>query len=56
LPTILDQFPVVRQNDEKTYGHYRTKDRILEIYDAMLDAQRAGQLYQTTLNPPPGEQ
>jgi hypothetical protein len=52
---ILDQFPLVRQKDEKTHGRYRTKDRILEIYDAMLDAQRTGRPYQTTLNPPPGE-
>ncbi len=53
---ILDQFPLVRQKDEKAHGHYRTKDRILEIYDAMLEAQRTGQPYQTTLNPPPGTQ
>jgi hypothetical protein len=51
---ILDQFPIIRQKDEKAYGHYRTKDRILEIYDAMLEAQRTGRPYQTTLNPPPG--
>jgi hypothetical protein len=31
------------------------KERILEIYDAMLAAQRSGQPYQTALNPPPGE-
>lgn len=53
---ILDQFPIVRQKDEKAHGHYRTKDRILEIYDAMLEAQRTGKPYQTTLNPPPGVQ
>lgn len=53
---VLDQFPITRQNDEKAYGRYRTKDRILEIYDAMLTAQRTGQPYQTTLNPPPGRQ
>ena len=53
---ILDQFPLVRQKDEKAHGHYRTKDRILEIYDAMLEAQKTGRPYQTTLNPPPGVQ
>jgi hypothetical protein len=53
---ILERFPLVRQRDETSYGCYRTKERILEIYDAMLAAQRTGRPYQTTLNPPPGEQ
>ena len=52
---ILDQFPLVRQKDEKAHGRYRTKERILEIYDAMLAAQRSGEPYQSALNPPPGE-
>jgi hypothetical protein len=51
---ILDQFPIVRQKDEQVYGSYRTKERILAIYDAMLAAQRSGHPYQTTLHPPPG--
>jgi hypothetical protein len=44
----------VRQKDEQAHGSYRTKERILAIYDAMLAAQRSGQPYQTKLNPPPG--
>ncbi|MBQ9244039.1 MAG: N-6 DNA methylase [Proteobacteria bacterium] len=32
---ILDTFPIVRDNDIKAYGTYRTKDTILAIYDAM---------------------
>jgi len=52
---ILDQFPLVRQKDEKVHGRYRTKERILEIYDAMLAAQRSGKPYQSSLNPPPGQ-
>jgi hypothetical protein len=51
---ILDQFPIVRQKDERTYGSYRTKEYILEIYDALLTAQRSGRPYRTKLNPPPG--
>ena len=51
---ILDQFPIVRQKDERTYGSYRTKECILEIYDALLTAQRSGRPYRTKLNPPPG--
>ena len=41
---ILDQFPIVRQKDEQAHGSYRTKERILEIYDAMLAAQHSGRL------------
>ena len=52
---ILDQFPLVRQKDERAHGCYRTKERILEIYDAMLATQCSGKPYQSTLNPPPGE-
>jgi hypothetical protein len=51
---ILDQFPIVRQKDEQTHGSYRTKERILKIYDAMLAAQCSGRPYQTTLSPTPG--
>jgi hypothetical protein len=51
---ILDQFPIVRQKDEQAHGRYRTKERILELYDAMLAAQRSGWPYQIALNPAPG--
>jgi hypothetical protein len=50
---ILDQFPIVRQKDEAAHGRYRTKERILEIYDAMQAAQRGGRPYQTSLSPLP---
>jgi hypothetical protein len=30
---ILDTFPLVRKADEEKYGTYRTKQRILEVYD-----------------------
>jgi hypothetical protein len=52
---IMDTFPIVRRKDEEKYnGDYRTKRVILEIYDAMQDAIRTGQPYQTRLDPPPG--
>jgi hypothetical protein len=35
---ILDTFPVVRKNDEKTHGDYRTRRVVLEAYDALADA------------------
>jgi hypothetical protein len=37
---ILDQFPVVRRKDEERYATYRTKDVILQLYDAMLRGMR----------------
>jgi hypothetical protein len=52
---IMDTFPIVRRKDEEKYrGDYRTKRVILEIYDAMQEAIRTGQSYQTRLDPPPG--
>ncbi len=50
---IMDTFPIVKK-DEKAHGTYRTKDTILEIYDAMAEAIRTGHPYQTRLDPPPG--
>ncbi|HET6724411.1 MAG TPA: restriction endonuclease [Gammaproteobacteria bacterium] len=37
---ILDQFPIVREQDEKTFGRYRTKDLVL----AYMNAIAAGDL------------
>ena len=52
---ILEQFPIVRRKDEAAFNRYRTKDCILEIYDAMLIAQRSNQPYRSRLDPPPGK-
>lgn len=62
---IMETFPVVRRKDEATYGEYRTKRVILEMYDEMAEvlaaneaAVAAGQqptaAYQTRVDPPPG--
>jgi hypothetical protein len=51
---IMDTFPVVRHRDEQRHGTYRTKELILQVYDAMAEAARAGRPYQTILDPPPG--
>ena len=37
---VMDTFPIVRKNDEKVHGEYRTKRVILEVYDAMAAAAR----------------
>ncbi len=52
---ILDTFPIVRKNDEKAHGDYRTKRVILEIHAAMADAIRTAAPYQTPLDPPPAD-
>jgi hypothetical protein len=52
---IMDTFPIVKRKDEKAHGHYRTKDTILQIYDAMATAIASGQPYQTFLDPPPAD-
>lgn len=52
---IMDTFPIVKRKDETTYGSYRTKDTILEIYDAMTEAMATGQPYQPRLDPPPAD-
>jgi hypothetical protein len=49
---VMDTFPIVRKNDEKAHGEYRTKRVILEIYDAMAEAAKTGKTYQTRLDPP----
>jgi len=62
---IMETFPIVRRKDEQAYGHFRTKDTILEIYDEMSRVMTANQAalaegrkptaqYQTRLDPPPG--
>jgi len=51
---IMDSFSIVKRRDEAEHGRYRTKDTILEIYDEMSEANRAGKPYQTRLDPPPG--
>ncbi len=50
----IDTFTIVQSREEEGCGDYRTKRVILEIYDAMQQAIRTGQPYQTRLDPPPG--
>lgn len=52
----MNTFSIVRRKDEEKYGSdYRTKRVILEIYNAMYEAIRTGQIYQTRLDPPPAD-
>lgn len=59
LEFIMETFPIVKRKDEKEYGEYRTKLRILEIYDAMTPLFESGAnsllaTYHSPLDPPPG--
>ena len=47
---IMSTFPIVQRRDEVAHGTYRTRDRILELYDAMASGE-----WQTSLNPPPAD-
>jgi hypothetical protein len=50
---IMESFGAFRKNDRLRFD--RTKELILEIYDAMTEATRTGKPYQTVLDPPPGK-
>lgn len=49
---IMDSFPVVRDADQRTYGEFRTKRVILEIYDALASAEDSGCPYVSSLGAP----
>jgi len=42
---IMETFPIVKRKDEATWGEYRTKRVILEMYDAMRRAMMTGVPY-----------
>jgi hypothetical protein len=52
---IMDTFPIVKRKDEAKHGTYRTKETILQIYDALATSMASGVPYQTLLNPPPAD-
>ena len=52
---IMGTFRVMKEEDEKLYGEYRTKQVILEIYDELKRAMETGEAYRTRLVPGPGD-
>ena len=48
---IMSTFPIVKRKDIAAHGTYRTRDRILEIYDAMATGE-----WVSSLSPPPADQ
>jgi hypothetical protein len=51
---IMETFPIFKRKDEQRYGSFRTKELILDVYDAVAAAMRTGVPYQTILDPAPG--
>jgi hypothetical protein len=51
VSSIMETFPIVKRKDKEKWGEYRTKRVILEIYDAVLEAIRTGNPFQTRLGP-----
>ncbi|HEY8377793.1 MAG TPA: hypothetical protein VIK91_14960, partial [Nannocystis sp.] len=52
---ILDTFPIVRRQDEREHGYYRTKHQILALYERMREAIDTGASYVTPLDPSPAD-
>jgi hypothetical protein len=52
---VMDAFPIVQRKDIAEHGAYRTKERILEIYDEMATCRAEGTSWESPLNPPPGD-
>jgi hypothetical protein len=52
---LLDSFTVLRKYEEGDHGEFRTKRLVLEIYDQISAAKRAGRAYQTRLKPAPAD-
>ncbi|NLH68733.1 MAG: hypothetical protein GX454_00910 [Brooklawnia sp.] len=49
---IMDTFPIVKRKDEAAFGSYRTKELILEVFDAMQAAIEAGVPYASSFDNP----
>ncbi len=47
---IMETFPIVKRKDIAEHGDYRTKRMILEVYDAMAEAERTGVPYASPLD------
>lgn len=52
---ILETFPIVKKNDIREFGDFRTKKLILHVYDKMQEAIESGIPYETILDPPPAD-
>lgn len=53
---VLETFPIVKREDARRYGEYRTKRVVLEVYEAMAAAIQGGKSYVSILDPPPADE
>ena len=53
---LLDSFTVLRKYEERDWGKFKTKEVVLEAYEAMGSARRTGRSFQTKLIPPPAHE
>lgn len=49
----METFPIVRRNDEKTFGEFRTKHTIKQIYAALAESSKCGSAFVSPLRPTP---
>lgn len=52
---IMETFPIVKRKDEVSYGSYRTKELILEIFDQIQLSIETGIPYISIIDPLPGD-
>ena len=50
---IMETFPIVKRKDEATFGSYRTKELILDAYDAIQAAMDSGMTYESAFEKEP---
>lgn len=48
---IMDTFPIVKRKDEAAHGEYRTRQTILQMYDAMQETISTGKVYESRVTP-----
>ena len=51
----MDTCAIVKRKDEAKHGHYRTKESILQIHDALAEAIQTGHPHETRFDPQPTE-
>jgi hypothetical protein len=51
---IMETFPIVKRKDLATHGVYRTKERIIALYDQLQLCLATNTPFVSTLTPPPG--
>ncbi|MFO0560255.1 MAG: N-6 DNA methylase [Polyangiales bacterium] len=54
---VMETFPIVKRKDEEAHGGvYRTKERILALYDGMQRAKEQGAPWESALRPGPADE